>query len=459
MRAAILCCEDSPKWSPPTSTNDLWRNALLRPEDAFTLFRCCAANEFPDPATVREQFDVVIIGGSHYSAYEQLPWISRLQQLLPQYLAAGVRVVGCCFGHQLLSQALGGRVGKNPSGRFVLGVERIRLDEAAARAVGLDFRLALEQAAQEWRQQEGAQQGQLEAKAEESTADEQERRREQQQQQESGLELRLLESHGDQVLELPPGAQLLAWSDNARHEMWALPGGAALAFQFHPEMSPGLAYDKIWSALSCNGRLDGAEVATAAEQLQRGPAGVDSAAFLRALDAFVRSPLLSPAAAETAGTAAAAAAESAVASAAAGLHAAAGVRAALEERRADAAEVVRGHARAAAAAGLAASTAAPELLTSLNNEAAAAYGKAADAAEAAAAGTRVAAATQQQPLQAALASLTSLEQQLDRLAAVVGALEVEAEAVEAEVAAAAAEPQQQQGQSQVGTVSVEGAPA
>lgn len=157
----------------------------------------------------------------------QLPWIARLQQLLPQYLSAGVRLVGCCFGHQLLSQALGGRVGKNPSGRFVLGLERIHVDEAAARAVGLDFRAALEQATQDRQQQEGGQQeGGQQAEAAAFSADKQEQRERHEQggqqqleqrerrreQQGSGLDLRLLESHGDQVLELPPGAQLLAWS-------------------------------------------------------------------------------------------------------------------------------------------------------------------------------------------------------------------------------------------------------
>ena len=63
-------------------------------------------------------YDVIFIGGSHYSAYEDLPWISTLMDVLPQYAATGrVRLVGLCFGHQLLARALGGSVGKNPSGR------------------------------------------------------------------------------------------------------------------------------------------------------------------------------------------------------------------------------------------------------------------------------------------------------------------------------------------------------
>ena len=62
-------------------------------------------------------YDVIFIGGSHYSAYEDLPWISTLMDVLPQYAATGrVRLVGLCFGHQLLARALGGSVGKNPSG-------------------------------------------------------------------------------------------------------------------------------------------------------------------------------------------------------------------------------------------------------------------------------------------------------------------------------------------------------
>eukprot|EP00955_Chlamydomonas_euryale_P087623 364311-Chlamydomonas_euryale.AAC.5 len=38
-------------------------------------------------------------------------------QVLPTYCEFGVRMVGICFGHQILARALGGTVGKNPSGR------------------------------------------------------------------------------------------------------------------------------------------------------------------------------------------------------------------------------------------------------------------------------------------------------------------------------------------------------
>lgn len=57
-----------------------------------------------------------------------------------------------------------------------------------------------------------------------------------------------------QALKLPAGAQLLLTSDTAVHEMWAL-GPNVLAFQFHPELPGTLAHEKIWSAVSANGRL------------------------------------------------------------------------------------------------------------------------------------------------------------------------------------------------------------
>lgn len=45
--------------------------------------------------------------------------------------------MGCCFGAQILAKSLGGSVEGNPSGRFVLGIESIRLDTSALQGCGL----------------------------------------------------------------------------------------------------------------------------------------------------------------------------------------------------------------------------------------------------------------------------------------------------------------------------------
>lgn len=92
-----------------------WKALLEQPCDVWLEFKCHAGCFLPlDQA---KGVDAIIIGGSHYSAYEDIPWIHKLTELIPKYVAAGVRVVGSCFGHQVMTNALGGFVGKNPSGR------------------------------------------------------------------------------------------------------------------------------------------------------------------------------------------------------------------------------------------------------------------------------------------------------------------------------------------------------
>ncbi len=53
-----------------------------------------------------------LITGSRHGAYEDHAWIPLLEQLIRDIYAAGVPLVGICFGHQIIAQALGGRVEK-----------------------------------------------------------------------------------------------------------------------------------------------------------------------------------------------------------------------------------------------------------------------------------------------------------------------------------------------------------
>ena len=50
--------------------------------------------------------------GSRYSVYDDVEWISRLQDFVRDIRAAGTSYVGICFGHQLLAHAAGGRTEK-----------------------------------------------------------------------------------------------------------------------------------------------------------------------------------------------------------------------------------------------------------------------------------------------------------------------------------------------------------
>ena len=138
--------------------------------------------ELPD----LERVSGLIVTGSSANVPTREPWILELERYLARAVAARVPVLGVCFGHQLLGQALGGLVLKNPRGREIgtVAVE-VLVEDSLVRGVS----------------------GALAANM----------------------------THVDSVVKLPPGAQVLART--------ALDDHAAVRFsetawgvQFHPEM-------------------------------------------------------------------------------------------------------------------------------------------------------------------------------------------------------------------------------
>lgn len=157
------------------------------------------AASLPDPLAC----DGWIVPGSRCSAFDDLDWIHRLQGWLVAARASGAPLIGICFGHQLIAQAFGGEVVRWPDGWGIGAVDYEVLD---------------------------------------GTGD-----------------LRLIASHQDQVVRLPPGAELLARSEACPVAGYRL-GERVICLQGHPEFDAALAR----SLYSSRRDLVGADVVDAA---------------------------------------------------------------------------------------------------------------------------------------------------------------------------------------------------
>jgi GMP synthase-like glutamine amidotransferase len=69
--------------------------------------------EFPQEL---QECDAYLLTGSPQGVYDPDPWIPQLADFLQQSYAAGQKLVGICFGHQMLAHTLGGHTEKSEKG-------------------------------------------------------------------------------------------------------------------------------------------------------------------------------------------------------------------------------------------------------------------------------------------------------------------------------------------------------
>jgi GMP synthase-like glutamine amidotransferase len=137
-------------------------------------------------------FDAYIFTGSPAGVYEDMPWIRYAEDLVRDAVGAGKCLLGICFGHQLVAQALGGKVEKSGKG-WGMGVHTVNLVDR-----------------EPW-MQGGAESGTV----------------------------NVIVSHQDQVITPPSGAKILISTDFCPVGMMRV-GDRVLTLQGHPEMQIGI---------------------------------------------------------------------------------------------------------------------------------------------------------------------------------------------------------------------------
>lgn len=126
MRAAILLCDQvMDKLQPQFGTYQTMIEHMFAAADipiSFDAFDC-RQGEYPENIS---GYDFFITTGSKSSVYDPEPWIAALIDFVKKLHEKEAKLIGICFGHQLIAMALGGSVEQSPKG-WGVGVSENRV--------------------------------------------------------------------------------------------------------------------------------------------------------------------------------------------------------------------------------------------------------------------------------------------------------------------------------------------
>ena len=130
MKIALLLCDHvrSELQSEHQDYPDMFLK-LLHTIDNSIEVETFAIIDFQFPK-VLSGFDAWLVSGSHHSALDDLPWIKQLSNLILTLFQNNQKIIGVCFGHQLIAQTLGGKVEASNKG-WGIGMSVNQVDKTA----------------------------------------------------------------------------------------------------------------------------------------------------------------------------------------------------------------------------------------------------------------------------------------------------------------------------------------
>ncbi|XVE71694.1 hypothetical protein DITRI_Ditri10aG0172100 [Diplodiscus trichospermus] len=174
--------------------------------ERWDLFRVIDG-EFPEMNELHK-YDGFVVSGSPYDAYGNDYWILKLCFLLQTLDAMEKKVLGVCFGHQVLCRSLGGKVGKAFTG-WDIGLRKVKIVKDMSVTSFLEDM------------------------------------------DEIPTSLSIIECHQDEVWEVPMEAEVIAFSDKTGVEMFTI-GEHILGIQGHPEYTKDILHNLIDRLLNNN---------------------------------------------------------------------------------------------------------------------------------------------------------------------------------------------------------------
>ncbi|KAK7302588.1 hypothetical protein RJT34_13480 [Clitoria ternatea] len=135
-------------------------------------------------------YDAFLITGSCCDAHANDPWIHSLLTLVNKLDSMHKKILGICFGHQILGRALGGKVDRSPNG-WDIGIRTINVSSSSPfpfSSLNLPSKLSI------------------------------------------------FQCHRDEIQELPGKAEVIGWSEKTGIEMFKY-GDHIMGIQGHPEFT------------------------------------------------------------------------------------------------------------------------------------------------------------------------------------------------------------------------------